>query len=106
MYLQMNQTTNFASISIVPTSLTNNDMINVSLVINFPLNFPSSGILTVVFPSILDLTSSSCDTNCKISNSFRYNYSSSISSYNFTISNIKNGPSFQPIPNFIISLVN
>lgn len=75
--------------------------------INFPSNSPAPGILTIIFPSDLDISSASCDVLCtKIGSNISFSISSWSSSLVTTISAVINGPSFKPINDFILELVN
>lgn len=103
----MNQTNEFSSVLIIPSSLKNNEQITVNFKINFPTNSPVNSTLTIVFPLDLDISSATCDISCtKIGNNISFNIVTWSSSLETTISNVINGPSFKPIGDFVISLAN
>lgn len=99
----MNQTNNFPSVLIVPSSLKNNEQITVKFTISFPSSSPAPGTLTIIFPNDLDISASSCDISCtKIGNNISFSILSWSSSLVTTISGVINGPSFKPVGDFIL----
>jgi hypothetical protein len=104
----MNQTANFISATFNPSSYTNNDIISVTSSVSLPTNSPS-GTITIAFPTSLDISSASCSgIACTvISPSIELAFDNSIATpyqLNFTVNNVKNAPSFQPLENFILYL--
>ncbi len=103
----MNQTNTFPSILAIPSSLKNSDQISIQFTINFPSSSPAPSTLIIFFPNDLDISSASCDISCtKVGSNISFGITSWSSSLTTTISSVVNGPSFKPIGDFIVQLIN
>jgi hypothetical protein len=103
-YLTITQPAAFISFTVTRTSARNSDKANYTLAFNQPSLFQTTAVntLTLGFPPEVDLSSASC-ANCTVSSSssritvmLDNSILTNSTSFNFTVLDVVNAPSFQP----------